>query len=82
MSAWKCSFTFCCDAFRTIPREGFLLLLSLCIAITLARVVHHQSVSIDTFYKIDEIMAGACLASTYNGMLGQLVPKILSNTNP
>ncbi len=68
--------------FAFLGRTGLLLLAPTCVAITSLRIALHTQVSIVTWYRVDEILAGASLALAYNGMLGGWIRKILSTVNP
>jgi peptidoglycan/LPS O-acetylase OafA/YrhL len=48
-----------------LGRRGLLLLFPLCIAITLWRISDGQYISIKTHHRVDEILAGACVAWLY-----------------
>jgi peptidoglycan/LPS O-acetylase OafA/YrhL len=54
-----------------LGRRGLWLVPALCIAVTAARVEAHQYISIITWHRIDEILAGGSLA-----LLRNRVPKI------
>jgi peptidoglycan/LPS O-acetylase OafA/YrhL len=49
--------------------------------VTALRVANSQEISIVTYYRVDEILAGACLALTYAGKLGTLPRQMLRSTN-
>ncbi len=47
-------------------KKGFLLIPFLGIFFTGLRILHGKEVSIETYYRVDEIISGACLALIYN----------------
>ena len=54
-----------------LMRNKWMLLIPfLCIAVTLYRVMNEVHVAINTYYRIDEILAGCILALIYHGKLG------------
>lgn len=57
--------------------RGLLLLPLIGLAVTAARVVAGEPLSIVTWHRVDEILAGASLALAHSGKLGQLVPRAL-----
>ena len=60
-------------------RRGALLLIPLgCIAVTLARIYWLQPMSIVTWFRIDEILAGATLALICDGRLGERLRKFVA----
>jgi peptidoglycan/LPS O-acetylase OafA/YrhL len=63
-------------------RRGLFLLPLLSLAITSLRIWHGQEVSIVTYYRVDEILVGCCLALAYNRRLGEWLPRILGWINP
>jgi peptidoglycan/LPS O-acetylase OafA/YrhL len=65
-----------------LKQRGLLLLPFLCLAITGLRILHGQNVSIVTYYRVDEILVGCCLALAYNQRLGESIPKLLGWINP
>lgn len=62
-------------------RRGFVLLPPLCVAITLTRVFDGAYVSIVTHLRVDEILAGSCLALVYHDCMGGHVKRVLSRMN-
>jgi peptidoglycan/LPS O-acetylase OafA/YrhL len=75
-------YIFIAALFALLGVKGLLLLAPLCLAVTVGRIAQHAHVSIASYYRIDEILAGACLALAYSGMLGRSICKLLSNSNP
>jgi peptidoglycan/LPS O-acetylase OafA/YrhL len=64
------------------PR-GLVLLLPLCVAVTMAKTfIAHNPASITTYYRIDEILAGATLALAYAGRFGGAARSILGRVSP
>ncbi len=62
-------------------RKGLYLLPVLAVLSTVARVVDGQTISIVTWHRIDEILAGATLALLYVGAFGQRAIAIFSKLN-
>ncbi len=52
-------------------QRALLLLPVLCLAVTAARIGDGQYINITTWFRIDEILAGATLALMYEGRLGE-----------
>lgn len=52
-----------------------------CVAITLARIYWNEPMSIVTWFRADEILAGAMLALVYEGRLGERARQLLSRPN-
>lgn len=52
--------------------KGLAALPVLCVAVTLGRIVAHEPISIITWQRIDEILAGSTLALAYRGRFGDL----------
>lgn len=63
-------------------RRALKLLPLACVAITLLRVVNHRYTSIETYYRVDEILSGATLALAFSGEFGDRVRRALSLVNP
>lgn len=57
--------------------RGLLLLPLIGLAVTLARMVAGETISIVTWHRVDEILAGAALALAYMGKLGPVIPNLL-----
>jgi len=53
-------------------RRGLLALPVLCVAVTIGRIWAHEPISIITWQRIDEILAGSTLALAYRGRFGDL----------
>lgn len=68
--------------FAITGKRGLLLLPVIAIAVTLGRIWHQQPVTIVTYYRVDEILAGACLALIVEQKFGQQIPRFLSWINP
>lgn len=69
-------------AFALFKERAFYLMVALCIGVTLYRVNHGVYIAINTYYRIDEILAGLILALAYNNKLGQWLPNLLGWVNP
>ncbi len=52
--------------------RGLYVLPLLCVAVTAIRVVNGAHISIVTWFRVDEILAGATLALAYAGKLGSV----------
>ena len=53
-----------------------------CVAITVARIYWNEPMSIVTWFRADEILAGATLALAYEGWFGERARKFIANFNP
>lgn len=62
-------------------KRALLVVPLACLAITLARVYWQEPMSIVTWFRADEILAGATLALIYEGWLGQRAHSLLSRPN-
>jgi peptidoglycan/LPS O-acetylase OafA/YrhL len=68
-----------------LSKKGLILLPFLGIFITGFRIYHGKEASIETYYRVDEIIAGACLALVYNHQnnpTGLYIQNILKKSNP
>lgn len=65
-----------------LARRGLLLLPALCLLVTALRVAHGEEISIVSWYRIDEILAGAALALAHAGRLGPQPQRLLAAANP
>ncbi|MGB8700442.1 MAG: acyltransferase [Thermosynechococcaceae cyanobacterium] len=65
-----------------LKQRGLLLLPISCLAITATRIGYGELASIVTYYRVDEILAGGCLALVCNQRLGNWLPSILGRVNP
>ena len=68
--------------FAAFGRKGLLMLVPVCLAITAGRIANHKLADIVTYFRVDEILAGASLALVYAGLLGQPIRKFLSTVSP
>jgi peptidoglycan/LPS O-acetylase OafA/YrhL len=69
--------------FTVLGQRGLLILLPLlCLAVTAGRIWQGVPISIITYYRVDEILSGACLALILVGRLGEYLPRFLSWVNP
>jgi len=75
-------YVFIAALFLALGSGGLLLLVPIGLAVTLGRIAHHVPVAIVTYYRVDEILAGASLALIHGGMLGNSIRKLLSIVNP
>lgn len=64
-----------------LRQRGLLLLPLLCGAFTLYRVSHEVHVAINTYYRVDEILAGCILALIFDNRLGETPRKWLGDAN-
>ena len=53
-----------------LKKKGLLLIPLICVSVTLFRIFNGMEVSVITYYRIDEILAGSILALIYHGKLG------------
>jgi peptidoglycan/LPS O-acetylase OafA/YrhL len=65
-----------------LGERGLYLVLPLCAAVTLFRVLGQVQISIATYYRVDEILAGSLLALAYNRQLGNALPRLFCRLNP
>lgn len=65
----------------TFKQRAFFILPLLCVAITAYRFGNHVEMAINTYYRLDEILAGCILAIIYHRPAGRLVSTI-SQLNP
>lgn len=63
-------------------QKGLLLIPLLCLAFTGLRVVNGVEIAINTYYRIDEILAGSVLALVYHDKLGLWLRQFLARSNP
>lgn len=69
--------------FAALGQRGLLILLpALCLAVTATRIWQGIPISIITYYRVDEILSGACLALILVGRLGEYLPRFLGWVNP
>jgi len=59
-------------------RRGLYLVPVLALAVTIARIVDAQPISVVTWHRVDEILAGGTIALIYSGWLGATSPKLLA----
>lgn len=67
--------------FMLLNKRGLKLLIPICIMITMLRVATGSSVSIVTYYRVDEILVGAILALIYKKQLGEKIEKFFNYIN-
>jgi peptidoglycan/LPS O-acetylase OafA/YrhL len=58
-------------------RQWLFLIPLICIAVTMYRLANGVHVAINTYYRVDEILAGSMLALIYNKRMGNAPAKIL-----
>lgn len=58
-------------------RRGLYLVPALCVAVTTARIFAGERISIVTWHRIDEILAGGILALIYSGWFGTGIANVL-----
>lgn len=63
-------------------RRALKLLPLACFAVTALRILNHRYASIETYYRLDEILSGATLALMYSGEFGDRARRALSLVNP
>lgn len=63
-------------------KRGLRLLPVLCLIVTLARIAAGQYLNIVTWFRIDEILAGATLALAFEGWLGDRPRQVLARLSP
>jgi peptidoglycan/LPS O-acetylase OafA/YrhL len=64
-----------------LGRRGLLLLPVLALLVTAARIVAGEKISIVTWHRVDEILAGATIALLYLGAFGQRLPALFARMN-
>lgn len=64
-----------------LGKRGLYLLIVLCVAVTLHRVVSGAEIEIVTWHRVDEILAGAILALIYAGKLGRVAVSAVSRSS-
>jgi peptidoglycan/LPS O-acetylase OafA/YrhL len=62
--------------------RGVLVFPVACLAVTAFRIWSGVTISIVTWWRIDEILAGCVLALAYGGALGGLLPGVMRRFNP
>jgi len=68
--------------FALFRRRGLYLLPVLCVTVTFIRIFTHTTISIVTYKRVDEILAGATLALVYENMFGPKPRALLARVNP
>ena len=64
-----------------LGRRGLLLLPVLAVAVTAGRIMSDQTISIVTWYRVDEILAGAIVALIYSKSFGEWPARLLRGCN-
>jgi len=62
-------------------RRGLYALPVLALAVTLARVVAGETLSIVTWHRVDEILAGATICLIYQGVLGERLQRLFATSS-
>lgn len=68
--------------FGLLGRRGLLLLPVAGVGVTILRIHAHMYASIVTYYRVDEILAGAALCLVYNNEFGESPKKLLGKFHP
>lgn len=68
--------------FLLLRDRGLLAVPVLCLLVTGGRIIFGERISIVTYFRIDEILAGAVLALAYRGKLGEYLPRLIKSLNP
>ncbi len=68
--------------FLIFKERALYLIIPLCLLVTANRVYDGVHIAINTYYRIDEILAGAIIALVYNNKLGSKIPRLLEKLNP
>jgi len=63
-------------------KRGLLILPLICLAVTWYRIDQNVYVAINTYYRLDEILAGCTLSLIYNNEIFVYLKRILSRLNP
>jgi peptidoglycan/LPS O-acetylase OafA/YrhL len=62
--------------------RGLLFIPLICISFTIYRYFNGVHIAINTYYRVDEILAGSILALIYNNKLGSLTRDLWTKINP
>lgn len=65
----------------TFKQRTYVILPLLCVLITAYRFINHAEMAINTYYRLDEILAGCILAIIYQRPAGRIVG-LISQLNP
>ena len=68
--------------FLFLRERGLLLIPALCALVTVIRITYGAEISIVTYLRVDEILAGSVLALAYNRRLGESLPSLIKSTSP
>jgi len=68
--------------FFILKERAFYLTIFLCALVTLYRVNNDVLIAINTYFRIDEILAGVIVAMAYNNKLGEWIPRLFKWINP
>jgi len=62
--------------------KGLIALPLICLGFTIFRIINGVHIGVATYYRVDEILAGATLALIYNDRLGARIKNVLKQANP
>ncbi len=65
-----------------LRERGLLLIPLLCLFFTGVRIVNGEPMSIVTYFRVDDILAGGVLALAFNEKLGRALPNVIRAANP
>jgi peptidoglycan/LPS O-acetylase OafA/YrhL len=68
--------------FAALRQRGLMLLPAFCLIFTAVRIWNGVPISIVTYYRVDEILSGACLSLILTNRLGEQLPRFLGWVNP
>lgn len=68
--------------FYVMKERSWLVIPIFCVLITLYRVNDGVHIAINTYYRVDEILAGAVVALAYNNKIGPWLPQLFKQVNP
>ncbi len=63
-------------------KKGLLLLPIICLLLTLLRIANGIEISIVTLYRVDEILAGCCLALIFSNDVAKPIQQFIGSINP
>jgi len=67
---------------RFFSKKALLFIPLICVAFTVNRYLNDVHIAINTYYRIDEILAGSVLALVYNHKLGTVARNLLTLIHP
>jgi len=68
--------------FFILKERAFYLTIVLCVLVTLYRLNSGVLIAINTYFRIDEILAGVIVAMAYNNKLGEWLTRLFKWVNP